>query len=837
MSNYYDYREVKVMIAHRLMALDGWKVYDYSPDQSDSMTDYYCPASWGGVAEKNGYVLCVDVYGAREAQEIRKYNHTDFSYDRNIENKIKKLEAMTVERGASEAEAESAKMMIERLQKKVEVSSENQEKYVVVGMIPGHQAHPNKCNWHIEKDGIIIAKGNGILKYSEVDSFFSHENYTKDMQNFKKQSKDEYIKKNADDLIHHRYYSDIEKATKSAESHYDDMINKCKLVDQFNAFINKLDTTCGGLLGEGDGFIYEKVTVTEYKKENKVFETESGEIKEGQCFILKSNFNYGCYKGLVYRIHETVYNTPVKGETKHYHAYKLNGKLTKECTGKANTNNRFGIYTPEKFMKWINEGAIAWCEIKEVKTPYELEKVVKKSISNETEEKKTAQTTKEPKTTVNAAYTYDITEDVDTRDDSNIWVVKVREKVEDFSALRTEMKKIDSYYSKFKHGFIFRYDPAEVLNGGNNTTTEESTQDIPTVQPKQQNRTKFIERINKAINSIQNKIDKLSVDFKTNTYKRMREQEGREAKIQSYRLDMNILSYLLDTIQERELTSLEATLLMESFRDSIHSYYKRFETWNLPEDKRPSSARPVEYPEKDLDYPNSWWNEEVPKIQKRLQKADISNTHDLIKGIEEYKTIIEAVNKPQDQTALKIKRLERECKMMQKGDINFTPSEVAERLVEFARISEGDKVLEPSAGIAKIADEVRKITSNIDVVEQMSTFRELLLLKGYNLVGDDFLQYQSEPIYDAIIMNPPFSDEQNHIKHAYDLLKDGGMLVSISSPHWTFASDRKSVEFREWLENEMYFTEDLKSGTFEMTGVATKIIVIEKREQENIKTA
>ncbi len=433
--------------------------------------------------------------------------------------------------------------------------------------------------------------------------------------------------------------------------------------------------------------------------------------------------------------------------------------------------------------------------------------------------------------------TYDIAEDTDTRDDSKIWVVKVKEKVEDFSILRAEMKKIDGYYSKFKHGFIFRYDPTEVLNRGNGTTTEKPAQDKPTAQPTQRDRTKTIERINKAISNTQSKIDKLSGDYKTNTYKRMREQEGREAKIQSYKQDLNIFSYLLDTVQERDLTSLETALLTESFRDSIHSYYKRFETWNLAEGKRPSSARPVEYPEKDPNYLNSWWNEEVPKIQKRLQKANISNTQELVKAIEEYKAIVEAVNKPQDQTALKIKRLERECKMMQKGDINFTPSEVAKILVELARISEGDKVLEPSAGIASIADEIQKVTTNIDVVEQMSTFRELLILKGYNLVGDDFIQYQSEPIYDAIIMNPPFSDEQNHIKHAYDLLKDGGTLVSISSPHWTFANDKKSVEFREWLEDETYFTEDLKSGTFEMTGVASKIIVIEKRERDNIKTA
>lgn len=472
MSNYYDYREVKVMIAHRLMALDGWKVYDYSPDESDSMTDYYCPASWGGVAEKNGYVLCVDVYGAREPQEIRKYNHTDFSYDRNITDKIKKLEAMTVERGASESEEASAKIMIERLQKKAEAATENKEKYIVVGMIPGHQAHPNKCNWHIEKDGIIIAKGNGILKYSEVDSYFSYENYAKDMQNFRKQTKEEYIKKNVDDLIYYRYYSDIEKATKSAESHYNDMINKCKLVDQFNAFINKLDTTCGGLLGEGDGTIYEKVIVTEYKKENKAVETVSGEVKDGQHFVLKGSFNHNCYRGLVYRIHE---NKTERGS--YFTAYKLNGKLTKECTGSASQNNRWGTFG-DKFLKWVEQGLISFCEIQEVKVPYEVEKVAKKKVTTSKSTRVEETQEQQKKETSNDNYTYEIQEDVDTRDNSNIWVVKVKESLsrEEYKELNKYMGDIGGYYSRFKHGFIFKENPSDLLNNEAATKADDQTE-------------------------------------------------------------------------------------------------------------------------------------------------------------------------------------------------------------------------------------------------------------------------------------------------------------------------------------------------------------------------
>lgn len=52
MSSYYDYREVKVMIARKLMNMEGWSVYGYHEDESDLMSDYWSPAYWDGVAEK-----------------------------------------------------------------------------------------------------------------------------------------------------------------------------------------------------------------------------------------------------------------------------------------------------------------------------------------------------------------------------------------------------------------------------------------------------------------------------------------------------------------------------------------------------------------------------------------------------------------------------------------------------------------------------------------------------------------------------------------------------------------------------------------------------------------
>ena len=463
MSNYYDYREVKVMIAHKLMSMEGWKVYGYKEDRSDSMTDYWDPANWDGVAGKNGYILCVNVYGASEPQEIREYNYSGFTYDHSIAEKIKKLEAMTVERGASEAEEASAKLSIARLQKKAEEAAENANKYIVVGTVPGHMAHPPKMNWHIEKDGIIIAKGNGILKYASLWKYY---NYDRDMEwlNEYKKDKKSYAEKHTQDLLWRGYYDNEEDARKNTERYIEDLEEDIKLIDKFEAFINKIDTTCGGLIGKGDGVIYEKVAVTEYKKENKVIEDTTGSIKEGQLFILKSDFNYGCYKGLVYRIHKTERN----GQ-KHFHAYKLNGKLTKECTGNASRNNYWfvGSGDSECLTKWIEKGAIAWCHIEEIKTPYEVEKVVKKTIKAEkkNDASTTTETTQAEEISVNS-YTYEVSEDTDTRTGEKIYLVKVAEKLsrEEYITVNKYIKAQGGYYSKFKHAFLFKENPAEKLN-------------------------------------------------------------------------------------------------------------------------------------------------------------------------------------------------------------------------------------------------------------------------------------------------------------------------------------------------------------------------------------
>lgn len=62
-------------------------------------------------------------------------------------------------------------------------------------------------------------------------------------------------------------------------------------------------------------------------------------------------------------------------------------------------------------------------------------------------------------------YTFHVNEDTDTRDNSPLWVVKIEESLskEEYIKVNQSMRELGAYYSKFKHGFIFKSDPTDLL--------------------------------------------------------------------------------------------------------------------------------------------------------------------------------------------------------------------------------------------------------------------------------------------------------------------------------------------------------------------------------------
>ena len=64
-----------------------------------------------------------------------------------------------------------------------------------------------------------------------------------------------------------------------------------------------------------------------------------------------------------------------------------------------------------------------------------------------------------------SGYTYKITKGEDTRDGSDLWLVRIVETLDRaaYIAENQRIKALNGYYSKFRKAFIFRYDPTEAL--------------------------------------------------------------------------------------------------------------------------------------------------------------------------------------------------------------------------------------------------------------------------------------------------------------------------------------------------------------------------------------
>ena len=161
-----------------------------------------------------------------------------------------------------------------------------------------------------------------------------------------------------------------------------------------------------------------------------------------------------------------------------------------------------------------------------------------------------------------------------------------------------------------------------------------------------------------------------------------------------------------------------------------------------------------------------------------------------------------------------------------------TPEVLAERMVQLAEIKTWEVVLEPSAGLGAIARYIKLAhPANLHVCEKNADRANVLVSEGYILASLGFLEYtpRFHGGYDKIVMNPPFEEGQDvdHVLHAYELLNPGGRIVAIMAPHAFFATDKKSVSFREWFSGSV---EDLPAGTFKASGtmVSAKLVIIDK---------
>ena len=317
------------------------------------------------------------------------------------------------------------------------------------------------------------------------------------------------------------------------------------------------------------------------------------------------------------------------------------------------------------------------------------------------------------------------------------------------------------------------------------------------------------EKIERQITALEGKIDALSGNYLTNTGKRQREQQERDRKKEMYHSQIQVLQFLKQKSETDTLTLLEQNLTVAAFY----------------EDMRCFSAS------KKYCKDNPYCKFQYPKPDdvrtKRLQKAGITDTDELAAAVECFDTLLQSAVIPPDPNAIRLRDMLYRAKMYQKGDIQFTPPELAKELVALAGVRKDSRVLEPEAGIGNIADAAKEVTDHVDCIERMTDFCEILKLKKHNVIGNDLLTAETAPIYDAVVMNPPFSEECEHIKRAFDFLRPGGSLVAVCSSSIQWKSTRKYEQFRDWLSEHTHSIDEC-GAKFEMTGVHTVVLVVDK---------
>lgn len=142
------------------------------------------------------------------------------------------------------------------------------------------------------------------------------------------------------------------------------------------------------------------------------------------------------------------------------------------------------------------------------------------------------------------------------------------------------------------------------------------------------------------------------------------------------------------------------------------------------------------------------------------------------------------------------------------SDFYPTPRNIAHKMVE--KISKDARYfLEPSAGRGDLATAITELRDTytsrckpkVDCIELDPNLAAILRHKNFSVVGDDWLTYPGVCYYDAIVMNPPFSNGDEHLLRAWEFMHDGEIVCllnaeTIRNPH-TEARQRLAAIIRE----------------------------------------
>ena len=324
--------------------------------------------------------------------------------------------------------------------------------------------------------------------------------------------------------------------------------------------------------------------------------------------------------------------------------------------------------------------------------------------------------------------------------------------------------------------------------------------------------------LQKIIDSLEKQINNITTDYDCNITRRRAQQLRDNVAKQDRLRDFQNKAKLLNHMWEKGIIPLELQGLATVKDLELLSYPRSY-----PTDEQIESA-----------YEHN--KEDMQKNKNKFDKWGL-DSNEKVENARMMLNELKLELSEEEKRAREIKKVEDDIRGARIPGFFPTPENLIDEMIVLGDISASHEVLEPSAGKGDMVDVLKKHgMKNVDCIEINHSLKKILELKGCNMVGSDFLEFDYPRKYDRIIMNPPFENLQDidHIRKAYDCLKDGGVLVSVMGSAPFFRSCAKAEAFRDWislLDEEHYKNDaDAFKKAFNSTGVNTYMIKITKRE-------
>lgn len=160
-----------------------------------------------------------------------------------------------------------------------------------------------------------------------------------------------------------------------------------------------------------------------------------------------------------------------------------------------------------------------------------------------------------------------------------------------------------------------------------------------------------------------------------------------------------------------------------------------------------------------------------------------------------------------------------------------TQPDLTRSVIEDAGIQEfpGMRLLEPEMGQGHIADIVREMLPSAEISGyELNPENYAVAIKKHHCILADFLEQTPDASYDVVVMNPPFERQQDikHVEHAMGFLKPGGKMVAIMSSGVTFRNDKRSVAFREMVNENGGRIQENAVDAFKKSGTMVKTVTV-----------